>query len=437
MIFGKWDAKAENDIKEKAMGIMHVNRLEPGMTLAEDVKDRIGRFLLGRGQKIEPGHLRILKIWGVAEVDVTGHVEVDEDTCADTQLDPEALARIEEELGSAFRHVELAHPAMEELFRLAVRDASDGGGREAPKGAASLRENVGESVEEKVGEAPISFDARELLGGKAKLPELSSVAYELEEVATNPYCSFEDMARVVGKSPGLTVKLLQIVNSPFYGFPRQIDTISKALTIIGTKELTILVWGLTVLSTFKGIRRDVVDMASFLEHSLACGTISRILGAHKNLPHTEKLFVSGLLHDIGRLMLCSQHPEDALRVLDRAQETGLPLLLVERKFLGLDHAEIGGALLEKWRLPTTLEDMVAFHHEPAKARNPVSATILHASDVIAHAMGLGESGEKLVPPFDGEAWDKLGLSPGLLDTVVKQTRHQLSAVMKPFLRLVQ
>ncbi len=182
MIFGKWDAKAENDIKEKAMGIMHVNRLEPGMTLAEDVKDRIGRFLLGRGQKIEPGHLRILKIWGVAEVDVTGHVEVDEDTCADTQLDPEALARIEEELGSAFRHVELAHPAMEELFRLAVRDASDGGGREAPKGAASLRENVGKSVEEKAGEAPISFDARELLGGKAKLPELSSVAYELEEV---------------------------------------------------------------------------------------------------------------------------------------------------------------------------------------------------------------------------------------------------------------
>ncbi|NIV98483.1 HDOD domain-containing protein, partial [Candidatus Saccharibacteria bacterium] len=140
---------------------------------------------------------------------------------------------------------------------------------------------------------------------KITLPEIPSIVFELNEVIANPLSSAEDIAQVVNRSPSLTALLLKIVNSPFYGFPSKIDKISLAVTLIGTREISGLALGISLVSLFNNIPKELLSMYSFLRHSLACGIFSRILAAHKSLPQTEQLFVSGLLHDLGRLILYS------------------------------------------------------------------------------------------------------------------------------------
>ncbi len=129
------------------------------------------------------------------------------------------------------------------------------------------------------------------------MPELPSIIFELNEVIANPMSSADDIAQVVQKSPSIPAILLKIANSPFYGFPSKIDKISSAVILIGTREITGLALGLSVLTTFDKIPKKLLDMFSFLKHSVACGILSRMLATHKRISQTEQFFVSGLLHD--------------------------------------------------------------------------------------------------------------------------------------------
>ena len=144
------------------------------------------------------------------------------------------------------------------------------------------------------------------------MPEIPSVVFELNEVISNPMSSAEQIAEVVNRSPSLTALLLKIVNSSFYGFPSKIGKVSHAVTLIGTREISSLALGISILSLFKNIPKNIFDMYSFLKHSLACGILSRVLAAHLNSSQTEQLFVSGLLHDLGRLILYIHFPEDQM-----------------------------------------------------------------------------------------------------------------------------
>jgi putative nucleotidyltransferase with HDIG domain len=222
--------------------------------------------------------------------------------------------------------------------------------------------------------------------------------------------------------------LLKIVNSSFYGLPSKVDRVSLAVTLIGTRELSALALGISVLSVFRKIPGTLLSMQSFLQHSLACGVIARLLAAQKNLRQTEQIFTAGLLHDLGRLVLFIHFPDDALGVLHRSRSGAACLYAVEKKELGCDHAAIGRFLLNRWRLPLALENTVAFHHVPTEAPDPVPAAIVHLADILVNALGLGTSGERLVPPLDARAWETLELSAGALEAVVAQAANQLATL---------
>jgi HD-like signal output (HDOD) protein len=135
-------------------------------------------------------------------------------------------------------------------------------------------------------------------------------------------------------------------------------------------------------------------------------------------PNPERFFVAGMLHDIGRLILYTKISGQARDALMKAQSGNALLYEAEREVLGFTHAVVGGILLQTWRLPTSLEEVVMFHHNPGAAnRFPVETAIIHVADIISHALGLGSSGEKFVPPLDTNAWERLGLSPAALGTI--------------------
>jgi putative nucleotidyltransferase with HDIG domain len=401
------------------MGMVHIDELDVDMVLDDDVRDINSRLLLAKGQKIQSKHIRIFKIWGITEVCVAGNHG--REKIAKSDIDPETLERITENTKTIFKHVDLSHPAIKELFRISVLYRSRHGIYHTDK-------NIPSTNGEDLNVHSICDVKKMITQNRIKLPEMPSTAFELNEVVADPFASVHRIAEVVNKSPSLAALLLRIVNSSFYGFPSKIDRISRAVTLIGTREITGLALGISIVNVFKEVHKDILDMSSFLRHSLACGVISRILAANKNLPQTEQLFVCGLLHDIGRLIIYQYFPDQAKTLMHMAATSDKPLYQLEHSCLGGKHTLIGKYLLKTWKLPLELKDNVFYHHNPSAAHHPVKATIVHLADIMVNALGLGSSGERFVPPLDYKAWDNLDLSPGSFETIIRQATQQLAAL---------
>ncbi len=388
------------------------------MILAEDVKDITSRHLLSKGQQISRKHIRVLKIWGISEVSVEG--DHGEELSSGKESDPEAVAAATRVLEDVFKLVDITHPALKEIFNISVAHRS----RRILKDPESIYPHpMSEPSAPRKKSRPGKID----LANK-KLPEIPTTIFELNEVLAAPFASAQEIGHIVNKSPSLASILLRIVNSAFYGFPSKIESTTQAVVLIGSKEISNLALGICMMQVFKGIPKEIVDMKQYIRHSVACGLLSRMIAAHLNIQQTEQMFTAGLLHDIGRLVIYKHFPEQALAFLYQAYEKKESLLSAEKTVPGLQHPVTGKALLEKWKLPLPLLDIVRYHHTPSNAGHPVMATIIHVADLMANAMGLGTSGECYIPAFDDLAWQRLGLSTAMMHTIAEQALHSMTSI---------
>ena len=363
------------------MALVPIDQLEIGMELSDDVRDATARLLLSKGLCIEARHIRLLKMWGVFEIQVQGPDPSRQAPAA--PADPERLAAVESAVSRLFSNLDRKHPAVKEILRLSVA-------HRMTREPDPIDSNEPRAVKpgKTVPAAANPLTALERID--IQLPEVPSLVFELNEIIADPLSSAADIAELVQHSPSLAAMLLKIVNSAFYGFRSKIDTISRAVVIIGSKEVSNLALGITIMERFKDIPAELLDVSSFMLHSLACGVVARILAAHGHLAATEQLFVSGMLHDIGRLVLCKYFPEIARSALIGARHSGQSLLKTELDAAGCTHTRIGRALIQKWKLPCALESNVHYHHNPSGAPQPESAAAVQAAGV--RAGGGGDAG---------------------------------------------
>jgi putative nucleotidyltransferase with HDIG domain len=272
--------------------------------------------------------------------------------------------------------------------------------------------------------------ASDLLTGVVSVATLPGVYLRLSAVVSDPRSSAADVGRVIAEDPGLTARLLKLVNSAMYGFPSKIETVSHAISIVGTAQLQDLSLATSVVRLFANVPEEFVTMESFWRHSVACGVSARALASRRREANVERYFVAGLLHDIGRPIMYMQVPDEARTAITRSRETGVPLFETEYELLGFDHTHVGHALLEKWKLPPSLREPVAHHHHPERAqRFPVETAVVHVADLIANALRFGTSGEPGVPPLAPGAWEAIGLAPHVLGDVLEEAeRHYEDAV---------
>lgn len=257
------------------------------------------------------------------------------------------------------------------------------------------------------------------------LPSLPVIFTRLNEAVNNPRMSIADIGRIISDDVGLSARLLKIANSALYGFPAKIETISRAVTIIGTQQLRDLALATVVLKLFKGVPRHLLDMEKFWQHNIACGIAARILATFRRESNVERFFMAGMLHDVGRLVLCLKSPDLMRECLLQAKNQQRTLADIEKECLGTDHAEVGGALVRLWNLPASLEEVVLHHHQPSKAeRHPAETAVIHVADVIAHAMELGSSGDPLIPAFDVLSFEKTRFMVGNLSMLMNQVDRQ-------------
>ena len=269
------------------------------------------------------------------------------------------------------------------------------------------------------------MQARELVNGALEVPSLPMIFTRIDESVNNPRSSLADIGKIISEDSSLTARLLKIVNSAFYSFPSKIETISRAVTIVGTQQLRDLALATSVMKLFQGIPPELMDMEAFWKHSIGCGVTARVLATYRREANVERFFVAGILHDIGRLILCMKDPDWMKMAITRCRNNDELLFKIEYEELGFDHAAVGRVLLQNWKLPASLEETVAFHHNPeAATRYPIEAAIIHVADVISHVLQLGNSGERFVPPLNSNAWERLQMTPSQLASLCEQVDRQ-------------
>lgn len=266
--------------------------------------------------------------------------------------------------------------------------------------------------------------ARDLIDDTLELASLPAVVLRALELLNAPDSSAADIGQVISEDPALSVRLLRIVNSSFYGFPSRIETISRAITIVGTLEITDLVLGSSAVEAFAGLPNELIDMHQFWEHSLYAGVVARVLARHHRAPNTERFFVSGLLHDIGSLVLYHQRPEESRRALELAR-AGRPLHQAEQEIFGFDHSDVGAELMQAWNLPDAFVEAARHHHRPVEAQQfPLETALVHLADVIAAGAHLTGSATNQVPPLEPRAWELTGLALDITESVIEEADRQ-------------
>lgn len=266
-----------------------------------------------------------------------------------------------------------------------------------------------------------------LVNKSLELVSPPSTYIRLDELIRDPDSAIDDISKVINTDPALTTRLLKIVNSPFYGFPSQINTISRAITVIGTRELTNLVLATSVVNAFSGISKSLIEMNTFWRHSLACAICAKLLAEAAGHKQSEQYLIAGLLHNIGSLVLYQSVPELAGEAIKSARFGHEVIYLAEQRVMGFDHTEAGEKLLQAWRLPASLAYVARHHHQPAASGYAAEVCIVHVADVMVSSVPFGHSGDLHVPPLDPVAWERLGLAlekiPALLRKVGIQLEH--------------
>ena len=263
------------------------------------------------------------------------------------------------------------------------------------------------------------MQANDLVKGVSKLFSLPEVCTRLQEMLEDPHHSASDLGKVISQDPDLTARLLKIVNSSFYGFPGRIDTVNRAVTVIGISELLVLILGASSVMTFNKIPGSLINMAEFWRHSVYCGVVAKQLAKRCNVLHHERLFVAGLLHDVGKLVLCTKLPEQARIVLAQSYDNEVPLYELEQNEFGFDHAELGGLLLANWQLPESLCQAITYHHQPGAAATPsIEAAIVHIANAITHLAEDSTTGGSYIDGTDEHAWSLTRLDRSIAEEVL-------------------
>ncbi len=267
------------------------------------------------------------------------------------------------------------------------------------------------------------MNPQDLVTGVIRLVSLPEVCLRVNEMMEDPATSAKELGEVISRDTGLTARLLKIVNSSFYGFPSKIETVSRAVTVIGLRELRGLVLAASAVETFSKIPTEVLNRVHFWRHSVYCGVVAQLVAEECKVLHSERLFVAGLLHDIGKLIIAHRLPEEMKTIKNRVAAEQRFDFEVEQDVLGFDHADVGGALLREWKMPPTLCDAVEYHHRPSEAEESLmDAAMVHLANSIT---GMAEEGldvdiETMIQPVDEQIWAVLGVDASIIETVSKK-----------------
>ena len=246
-----------------------------------------------------------------------------------------------------------------------------------------------------------------------QLPPFPATVNKVMEICRDINTSPTDLTKVISLDPVLTGKVMQLVNSAYFGLSREIISLVRAVIMLGMNTVKNLVLGATVMSTFgtsKNFRALNMDM--FWKHSLGVGVIAKLIAEKRNIDKKllEGYFIAGLLHDIGKIPLNSKFSDEYLNIIGIPEKEPQPLFISEKELLGIDHAYVGNLIAKKWKLGEEISDTITYHHAPETyqgVQNDILFTVI-LSDHFANNSEIGYSGNRYFENIYPEVMRYLG-----------------------------
>jgi len=253
-------------------------------------------------------------------------------------------------------------------------------------------------------------------------PTLPTIYTSLLNVMADPRSSVNDVARIVTQDIAASTKILKTVNSSVYSLATKIDTITQAIFHLGFNEVKNLVIGLSVMDMFsESSSLPTFNILDLWKHSIGVGVIARIIGTEIGIKNVENYFLSGLIHDIGKLFFLERLNSEYSEVIRIVEDKSFIIEQAEKEVLGLTHCEAGELLAKKWGLPQSIINSIRYHSTGfiGNEANLQVATI-HLANVIARVLEFGFGGDKFIPRVNSAIWNVMKIEEGLLSTLLSK-----------------
>ena len=258
------------------------------------------------------------------------------------------------------------------------------------------------------------------------LPTLPTVVAAITSQIGNPSTNAADIGKLIEQDQALTSKVLRLVNSAYYGFPKQIKSIQHAVVILGFSKVKTIILTASVFRAFNGRKSVGLDLRRFWQHSLGAALAAKVAAEQIGMPHAgEDAFIGGLLHDIGKVVMDQYQSQIYGPIIQYARDKGILLREAEEEVMGFNHAKIGEWIIEKWRLPQTIVNMVGYHHNPSISveRRELNGCV-HLGDILARSLGIGSGGDDRMPLIDPVVASNHGLDAKFFDLALTKLIHE-------------
>jgi HD-like signal output (HDOD) protein len=268
-----------------------------------------------------------------------------------------------------------------------------------------------------------SQEIKSIVGRIHSLPTLPQVVKKLTAMVESPDVTANEVGKLISSDQVLGAKVLRLVNSPFYGFPGRISSITHAIILLGFNVIKGVVLSASVFDLMEQ------SMVGLWKHSLGSASIAGTLSRTIGLAEPEEIATASLLHDIGKVLVCFSLKEDYDLITARVAAEGCSFREAELNILGVDHAEIGGWLSREWNLPDRLAVPIEFHHQPLSSpKFRDRAAVVHVADAIVRAFGVGSGGDQWVGGITPDAWNLLAMDKVDLNALMKTVMIDLEGV---------
>jgi putative nucleotidyltransferase with HDIG domain len=264
-----------------------------------------------------------------------------------------------------------------------------------------------------------------------KLPTLPTVANKITKLIKDPTCTAIRVSEVIDKDQSLTSRVLRLVNSAFYSLCTEVTNVRHAVALLGFKTISQMVISISVFDVFKGGNGKEFNREGFWKHSIGCAVISQSIAESIHYPRIDDCFTSGLMHDIGKVVLDQYLHEELVKVLELTQEKGIYFADAEKEVMGIDHTDVGSQVMKNWNIPLLIIAAVTHHHQPMKERKgstlsqDIIVDIVRVADVICRRGHIGYTGDSVIPELTKDLWERLNLEPSSLVRIAESCGEEI------------